>query len=169
MGFRSRKSFKIAPGVKLNVGKKSVGVSVGGKHGGISVNSKTEARARISAPGTGLSYTTKIGSSPSKNKPVKKTASQNIQQKHAPVSSSAEQIAKYEDIIKKGNLTKKKTKSLQKGCTITALSLILAGLLTVSYGILGFIFIVLGIIFACIAHTYKNIVKTCFNNTPEHK
>ena len=29
MGFRFRKSFKIAPGVKLNFGKKSTSVSVG--------------------------------------------------------------------------------------------------------------------------------------------
>lgn len=61
MGLRFRKSFKIAPGVKFNVGKKSVGVSVGGKHAGVSFNSKTGARARVSAPGTGLSYSTKLG------------------------------------------------------------------------------------------------------------
>ena len=61
MGTRFRKSVKIAPGVKLNVGKKSVGVSVGGKHGGVSMNSRNGARARVSAPGTGLSYSEKIG------------------------------------------------------------------------------------------------------------
>lgn len=63
LGFRFRKSVKIAPGIKLNVGKKSAGISIGGKYGGISVNSKSGARARVSAPGTGLSYTTKISSS----------------------------------------------------------------------------------------------------------
>ncbi len=61
MGFRFRKSFKIAPGVKFNVGKKSVGVSIGGKRAGVSFNSKTGTRARVSAPGTGLSYSTKLG------------------------------------------------------------------------------------------------------------
>lgn len=65
MATRFRKSKKIAPGVKLNVGKKSVGVSIGGKYGGVSFNSRNGARARISAPGTGLSYSTKIGNSPS--------------------------------------------------------------------------------------------------------
>lgn len=63
MGFRFRKSVKIAPGVKVNFGKKSVGMSVGNKYAGVSVNSRTGARARVSAPGTGLSYSTKIGSS----------------------------------------------------------------------------------------------------------
>lgn len=61
MGVRFRKSIKIAPGVKVNLGKKSVGVSVGGKYGGVSVNSRTGVRTRVSAPGTGLSYSSKIG------------------------------------------------------------------------------------------------------------
>lgn len=64
MGTRYRKSIKVAPGVKVNVGKKSVGISVGNEYSGISVNSKTGAHARISAPGTGMSYTTKIKNSP---------------------------------------------------------------------------------------------------------
>ncbi len=63
MGFRFRKSVKIAPGVKLNFGKKSAGMSIGGKYGGVSFNSKTGARVRASAPGTGLSYSTKISGS----------------------------------------------------------------------------------------------------------
>lgn len=67
MGIRFRKSVKIAPGVKLNMGKKSVGVSVGGKHGGVSFNSKTGTRARISAPGTGLSYSTSLSSGKKRN------------------------------------------------------------------------------------------------------
>lgn len=61
MGLRFRRSFKLAPGVKLNFGKRSVGLSVGGKHGGMSFNSRSGTRVRFSAPGTGLSYSTKIG------------------------------------------------------------------------------------------------------------
>ena len=57
MGFRFRKSFKIAPGVKLNVNKKSVGVSVGGKGARVSVNSSGKVTKSVSIPGTGLSYT----------------------------------------------------------------------------------------------------------------
>lgn len=64
MGFRFRKSTKIAPGVKLNLGKKSVGVSVGNQYGGISYNSETGTKARVSAPGTGVSYTTGMGKTP---------------------------------------------------------------------------------------------------------
>lgn len=61
MPLRFRRSIKIAPGVRLNIGKKSVGVSAGGKYGGVSWNSRTGSRARVSAPGTGLSYVTTTG------------------------------------------------------------------------------------------------------------
>ena len=67
MGLKFRKSIKIAPGVKLNLGKKSAGISIGGKHGGISYNTRTGTRARVSAPGTGLSYSTKVGGHSKKN------------------------------------------------------------------------------------------------------
>lgn len=71
MGGRFRKSFKVAPGVRVNIGKKSVGLSVGGRGAGMSFNSRTGTRARVSVPGTGLSYSTKIGGS---NKRKKSTA-----------------------------------------------------------------------------------------------
>ena len=77
MGFRFRKSIKIAPGVRVNLGKKSVGVSVGGKYGGVSVNSRTGARARVSAPGTGLSYSQKIGKSSARKPAAQRTAARN--------------------------------------------------------------------------------------------
>ena len=73
MGLKFRKSIKIAPGVKVNIGKKSAGVSIGGKYGGISMNSKTGTRARVSAPGTGMSYTTKVGSSHKKRSSSQKS------------------------------------------------------------------------------------------------
>ena len=55
MGFTFRKSKKIAPGVKLNVGKKSVGISVGGKHIHASANSKGK-KAVSASLGHGLSW-----------------------------------------------------------------------------------------------------------------
>lgn len=56
MGFRFRKSVKIAPGVRLNVGKKSVGVSMGGKGFRHSINSSGRRTTTVGVPGTGLSY-----------------------------------------------------------------------------------------------------------------
>lgn len=56
MGFRFRKSIKIAPGVRLNVGKKSTGISFGGKGMRYSINSSGRRTASVGIPGTGLSY-----------------------------------------------------------------------------------------------------------------
>ena len=61
MGFRFRKSIKLGKGVKLNLGRKSAGVSFGGRRGGVSINSRTGTRARVSIPGTGISYSAKLG------------------------------------------------------------------------------------------------------------
>lgn len=56
MGFNFRKSFKIAPGVRLNVGKKGISsVSIGGKGARVSVGKKG-TRTTVGIPGTGLSY-----------------------------------------------------------------------------------------------------------------
>lgn len=68
MGFRFRKSFKIAPGVRVNVGKKSVGISAGVKGARVSFNSSGRKTTTVGLPGTGLSYskTEKIGGSKTK-------------------------------------------------------------------------------------------------------
>lgn len=56
MGLNFRKSFKLAPGVRLNVSKKGISsVSIGGKGARVNV-SKKGTRTTLSAPGTGLSY-----------------------------------------------------------------------------------------------------------------
>ena len=59
MGFRMRKSFKITPGIKLNLGSKSMGLSVGTKGCRTSFNTKTGMTSTIGIPGTGLSYSTR--------------------------------------------------------------------------------------------------------------
>lgn len=56
MGLRYRKSFKVAPGVRINVSNKSVGVSVGCKGYRKSVNSSGRVTTTIGIPGTGISY-----------------------------------------------------------------------------------------------------------------
>jgi hypothetical protein len=61
MGFGFRKSFKIAPGVRLNVSSRGVGASVGAKGLRYSVNSRGQRRSTVSLPGTGLSYTSTSG------------------------------------------------------------------------------------------------------------
>src|SRR5687767_2576006 len=62
MGFRFRKSFRLAPGLKLNLSKRGVGVSFGGKGFTHSIG-PSGRRTTLSAPGTGLSFTTQHKSS----------------------------------------------------------------------------------------------------------
>jgi hypothetical protein len=60
MGFRFRKSIRLAPGVRLNFGKRGMSISAGVK--GASVTSGSRGTyANVSIPGTGISYRTRIG------------------------------------------------------------------------------------------------------------
>lgn len=56
MGFNFRKSFKIAPGIRVNVTKKGISsISLKGK--GVSANlGKKGTRTTVGIPGTGLSH-----------------------------------------------------------------------------------------------------------------
>lgn len=56
MGLRFRKSIKIFKGVRLVFNKDSVGLSVGGRGAGYSVNTKGKKTYHVGLPGTGLSY-----------------------------------------------------------------------------------------------------------------
>lgn len=61
MGLRFRKSFKIAPGVKINLNKKSAGVTIGTKGAHYTINTSGKRTASVGLPGTGLSYSTTSG------------------------------------------------------------------------------------------------------------
>ena len=69
MGFRVRKSFKIAPGVRMTVTPKSIGLSAGVKGARISANSSGRVTRTLSIPGSGISHTT-TRSSPTRRSAV---------------------------------------------------------------------------------------------------
>lgn len=56
MGMRYRKSIGLGKGVRLNVGKGSLGISAGVKGAHVSVNSRRGVTTSVGAPGTGVSY-----------------------------------------------------------------------------------------------------------------
>lgn len=56
MSIRFRKSINLGGGVKLNIGKGSVGVSAGVRGARVSVNSKGRKTTSVGIPGSGLSY-----------------------------------------------------------------------------------------------------------------
>ena len=55
MPFRFRRSIRIAPGLRLNIGKRGLSTPLGRRGARVTVGRNT--RATVSAPGTGLSYT----------------------------------------------------------------------------------------------------------------
>lgn len=85
MGLRFRKSVKIAPCVRLNISKKSVGISAGVKGYRKSINSSGRVTTSIGVPGTGVSYV-KTENLKSKKK---KTVSSRVSSTAAAASSSA--------------------------------------------------------------------------------
>jgi tetratricopeptide (TPR) repeat protein len=62
MGYlRARRSVKLGPGVKLNLSKRSMGVSVGGRGAHYSINTRGTRTRTVGIPGTGLSYIDRSG------------------------------------------------------------------------------------------------------------
>ncbi len=66
MGFRFRKSLKIAPGLRMNLSKSGTSFSIGRPGATLNVGGKTP-RATIGIRGTGLSYSENLTSPPAAN------------------------------------------------------------------------------------------------------
>ena len=84
MGLRFRKSIKLAPGVRLNLGKKSAGVSFGGKGVRHTISTTGRRTTTVGIPGSGLSYSHTSGGKKSKTNNaegktnMKKTSKQKV-------------------------------------------------------------------------------------------
>ncbi len=63
MAIRFRKSRKIAPGVRLNIGKRGVSASVGARGASVSAG-KGGLHANLGAPGTGISTRHRLDGAP---------------------------------------------------------------------------------------------------------
>lgn len=75
MPIRYRKSKKVAPGVKVNVGKKSTSVTFGEKGVHTALSSTGRRTSSVGVPGTGVSYTKTTGSSRKKSSSRKSSKS----------------------------------------------------------------------------------------------
>jgi hypothetical protein len=62
MAIRFRRSIKIAPGLKLNVGKRGGSVRIGGKNAGYTIGTSGRT-VSASVPGTGLGFVSRKGRS----------------------------------------------------------------------------------------------------------
>ena len=61
MGLRFRRTLKIAPGLRLNFNKNSVGLSIGPRGAKYTINSSGRRTASAGIPGSGLYYTESVG------------------------------------------------------------------------------------------------------------
>lgn len=76
MGFRFRRSFKVAPGLRVNLNKSGPSVTVGGKMGHTTFNpgrKTVTSSVRTGIPGLSYSKTTKMGSRSAKRTPSTST------------------------------------------------------------------------------------------------
>lgn len=88
MGFRFRKSLKIMPGVRVNVSKTGFSTSLGSK--GFTANvSKRGVRGTVGIPGSGLSYSGKVGGNNGSRRVSHVSATSETSE---PTSSELEQI-----------------------------------------------------------------------------
>jgi hypothetical protein len=96
MGLRFRKSVKIAPGIRMNIGKKGVSMSVGGK--GFRINTSSRGvSVSSSIPVTGISYQKQIYST--RKKRPQRTRYERIkqqQQKEKLMEEARDKVEQYE-------------------------------------------------------------------------
>lgn len=69
MGFKVRRSVKIAPGVRLNVSNKNIGLSAGVRGARVSVNTNGRTTRTTGIPGTGVSHTSTSSSRSTRSTP----------------------------------------------------------------------------------------------------
>jgi len=68
MAFRFRKSIKLAPGIRLNIGKKGGSLSIGGNGATLNIGKKG-AKTTVGIPGTGISYSSTTSNQKQKTQP----------------------------------------------------------------------------------------------------
>lgn len=74
MAFRFRNTIRIAPGIRLNLGKRGVSLSTGVRGASVTLG-KNGVWGNAGLPGTGMSYRTRLSESPSHQRRVKRHAS----------------------------------------------------------------------------------------------
>lgn len=107
MGLRFRKSFKVAPGVKVNLNKKSTSVTFGGKGVHKTYSSSGKKTTSVGIPGTGAYYTTSSGGGSGSKKPSS----------HKRISADNLDPVLTEDLSFQNNVTDGSSASLDKFTT----------------------------------------------------
>ena len=99
MALRMRKSFKIAKGVRVNVSKSGIGVSVGTRGLRHSIHSSGRRTSTIGIPGSGISYVKT--STAKKNRVVSNNAIQKQLQKQQELEKNMKMVEEYNNLLKR--------------------------------------------------------------------
>lgn len=91
MGFKFRKSVKIAPGVRMNLGTKGASVSFGGKGFRKTYSTSGRKTTTVGIPGTGLSYSKSTSTKKSSSTRSKKATSTSTKKQPYTANASAVQ------------------------------------------------------------------------------
>ena len=101
MALRMRKSFKIAKGVRVTVGKTGVGLSVGTKGFRKTIHSSGRRTSTVGLPGTGLSYVkTSSGSSSRRKRSASNSKIESQLQRQRDTEANAQLVEEYEGLLK---------------------------------------------------------------------
>ena len=155
MGLRFRKSIKVAPGVKVNLNKKSTSITFGGKGVHKTISSTGKKTSSVGIPGTGMYYTSSSGSRSNKHSSAK--------QLHESNNNIGENIPQQAS-APNASLEKFSTDSLQHYKTIFLVLSIIAYLLTVmcffnSSFLFGFFLLLVGLFFNRTYKTYSGEIS----------
>jgi hypothetical protein len=160
MATRFRKSKTIAPGVKLNLSKKSVGVSLGGKGLHYSVNSSGRKTVSAGIPGSGISFVKSSGGSSNANRST--TSLSGTENIHSSDGSYTKNGYTFEDsgVIFPNKVQPVPISRIKTNKTIFLVFGILFVLLSLPILPIGFIFMIFGIVFLFMAHSSSNLIKS---------
>lgn len=95
MAFRFRNTIRLAPGVRLNLGKRGISVSAGVRGASVTLG-KNGLWGNVGAPGTGLSYRTRLSGSPSHQRRV---AREQQRQNNQAASQAAPALAAFKAML----------------------------------------------------------------------
>ena len=136
MGLRFRKSIKIAPGVKVNLNKKSTSITFGTRGVHHTMNSKGRQTTSVGIPGTGISY------SKTTTTKQKETTPKKINVLQSNTKSNQDQITLASPMEKQSVTTQRFFRFF---CLIWGIIFCILGLLLLFVTPAGIVFIVLGI------------------------
>ena len=92
MAFRFRRTLRIAPGIRLNLGKRGVSLSLGPRGASVTIGQRG-THANVGLPGTGLSYRKRLDTPAERGRAERHRGRERREQAHAEARRQAEALA----------------------------------------------------------------------------